>query len=89
MTSKKRFNSSLNLCQMNLLILDGYPYEVHRVETQDGYLLKVHRVLPRLSKETKGPVLLVHGIFGTAADWLLSGQNMALGKTEFCFQKLY
>lgn len=66
---------------MNLLSQDGYSYEAHRVETQDGYMLKVHRILRRQNKETKGPVLLVHGLFGNSADYILSGQN-SLGKAS-------
>lgn len=70
---------------MNLLSRDGYAYEAHRVGTQDGYMLKIHRVLPRMAKQTKGPVLLVHGMFGTAADWILTGPNMALGEIQFYY----
>lgn len=68
---------------MGLLARDGYAYETHRVATQDGYLLKIHRVRPRIVKDTKGPVLLVHGMFGTSADFILAGPNMALGENRF------
>jgi esterase/lipase len=56
--------------------------ETHRIETEDGYQLKVHRVLPRVMKERKGPVLLMHGLFGTSADFVLTGPNIGLGKFD-------
>jgi Partial alpha/beta-hydrolase lipase region len=55
--------------------------QTHRIETEDGYQIKCHRILPKIQKERKGPVLLVHGLFGTAADFVLGGPNVALGKT--------
>lgn len=58
----------------------GFTPETHRVETDDGYLLKIHRILPKIQKERKGPVLLIHGLFGTAADFLIAGPDIALGE---------
>jgi lysosomal acid lipase/cholesteryl ester hydrolase len=60
--------------------LAGFASETHLIETEDGYLLKMHRVLPKKQMERKGPVLMVHGMFGTSADFVLSGQDEALGK---------
>lgn len=58
----------------------GYISEVHQVETDDGYLLKVHRVLPRAthSSNVRKPVFLMHGILATAADFLITGPDIAL-----------
>jgi lysosomal acid lipase/cholesteryl ester hydrolase len=58
----------------------GYKAEVHQTETADGYKLKVHRILPkRVSMSSKlGPVLLMHGLFATAADFLVTGADNAL-----------
>lgn len=64
----------------NLITLAGYESETHRIETEDGYLLKVHRILPRITREKKGPVLMIHGLFGTSADYILTGPGQALGK---------
>lgn len=58
----------------------GSVSETYRVETEDGYLLKIHRILPNVLKERKGPVLLIHGLFGTAADFLVAGSDVALGE---------
>jgi len=71
----------------DLLSAAKYTSEVHRVETEDGYLLKVHRILPRGLSLKKGPVLLIHGLFGTAADFLLTGPDDALGESSFFFKK--
>lgn len=63
------------------LITDaGYKGEVHRIQTEDGYLLKVHRVLPNVSESgtLKEPVFLMHGILATAADFLITGPKNAL-----------
>lgn len=65
---------------LDLISYSGYSGESHQVETEDGYLLKIHRVL---SKETapqtsKKPVFLMHGILATAADFLITGPEIAL-----------
>lgn len=65
---------------LELIRKAGYSGEAHRVETDDGYLLKVHRVLPKVGKSgsAKKPVFLMHGISATAADFLVTGPNVAL-----------
>lgn len=65
---------------LDLIKSSGYEGEAHEVETEDGYLLKVHRVLPKvtLTSTSKFPVLLQHGLFSTASDYLITGPNIAL-----------
>lgn len=46
--------------------------------TDDGYILKVHRIFPKVERFRRGPVLLMHGFLGTAVDYLLSGPSLAL-----------
>lgn len=61
----------------------GYGMETHVARTSDGYLLKVHRLMvPYKSpgSPAKGPVLLMHGIFGASDNWILSGPRKALGE---------
>jgi lysosomal acid lipase/cholesteryl ester hydrolase len=60
----------------------GYEVEVHRTETQDGYKLKMHRILPKkISNSPRlGPVFVMHGLFGTAADPIMTGADIALRK---------
>ncbi|XP_011648331.1 lipase 3-like isoform X1 [Pogonomyrmex barbatus] len=68
----------------NLLIEDyvmqsGYPFELHHVTTRDGYILAVHRI-PRMNKtvENRRVVLIMHGLLGCSADWLLTGRNRSI-----------
>ncbi|XP_047536169.1 lipase 3-like [Vanessa atalanta] len=66
-----------------LLKHHGYGVEEHIVKTDDGYLLTVFRVLPKESNEILGEnkrpvVLLMHGILGSADDWLLMGPKKSL-----------
>ncbi|CAO1305917.1 unnamed protein product [Diamesa serratosioi] len=57
----------------------GYCGEIHEVPTKDGYLLKVHRILPKKeAKEPKKPVFLMHGLFSTAAEYVLTGPEVSL-----------
>ncbi|XP_055523108.1 lipase 1-like, partial [Wyeomyia smithii] len=53
----------------------GYPVEQHRVITEDGYVLELHRI-----PGGKGaiPVFLMHGLLCSSADWVLVGPNNAL-----------
>lgn len=65
---------------LDLIERAGYEGEAHRVETDDGYLLKVHRIIPKVIEcgSAKKPVFLMHGISATAADYLVTGRNVAL-----------
>ncbi|XP_055906400.1 lipase 3-like [Eupeodes corollae] len=55
----------------------GYPFEEHTVETQDGYLLKLHRI-PNNSQQKRGIALLMHGLSCSSADWVVLKQGKAL-----------
>ena len=63
---------------LQLVINAGYIGETHNVETEDGYILKLHRIIPR-SPNGKSPILIMHGILATAADFLVTGQDVGLG----------
>lgn len=54
------------------------------METEDGYLLKVHRILPKnvASNPRIGPVFFMHGLFATAADYIVTGADKALRKDQ-------
>lgn len=48
----------------------GYPTESHRITTDDGYILTMHRIPP--ANASAAPIVfLLHGIFGTSARWTL------------------
>jgi lysosomal acid lipase/cholesteryl ester hydrolase len=58
----------------------GYDGEVHKVLTEDGYFLRVHRLSAKSKSVVKRqPVFLMHGILATAADFLITGPDKALG----------
>lgn len=59
----------------------GYQCQIHRVETEDGYILTMHRILPKLLSTIpkKGPVFMMHSMFGSSADFVISGSDVALG----------
>lgn len=53
----------------------GYPGEMHRVITQDGYILDIHRI----AATGKQPVLLMHGMLDSSATWVMLGPDKGLG----------
>ncbi|XP_017770542.1 PREDICTED: lipase 3-like [Nicrophorus vespilloides] len=56
---------------------DGYTLENHYVETQDGFILNVHRI-PFKGNKLKSVVFLQHGILGSSVDWFITGPNKSL-----------
>lgn len=54
----------------------GYPREVHRVKTEDGYILELHRI----AAPGRRPIFLMHGMLDSSATWVLLGPDKALGK---------
>ncbi|XP_001844299.2 lipase 1 [Culex quinquefasciatus] len=62
-----------------LIVKYGYKVEGHTVITEDGYVLKMFRIPPRQQPiEKKLPVLLVHGVVASSADFVVSGPNISL-----------
>ncbi|XP_073971775.1 lipase 1-like isoform X2 [Rhodnius prolixus] len=56
-----------------LISENGYGYELHRIETEDGFLLKTHRIL---TKTPNGPpILLQHGFLATSETMMLMDKN--------------
>lgn len=56
----------------------GYRGEEHKVKTDDGYILKIHRVLPKKHTAHKGSAFLMHGLFRNSSDFLATGPKTAL-----------
>ncbi|XP_017486991.1 PREDICTED: lipase 3-like, partial [Rhagoletis zephyria] len=60
----------------------GYPSEVHKVTTPDGYVLTLFRIphSPRLENQnaTKRVFFLLHGVLSSSDCWILNGPNDAL-----------
>ncbi len=63
----------------------GYPVETHRVTTAaDGYILTMHRIPHgrRLNATVGEPVLMLHGILCSSADWVMGEPEKSLGETR-------
>ena len=67
----------------------GYPVETHVVTTDDGYLLRVHRIPGgKLGEDDdlgpRPPVFLQHGLLSSSADWVGGFQNSHTDSTNVC-----
>ncbi|XP_063837023.1 lipase 3-like [Ostrinia nubilalis] len=59
---------------------NGYQTEEHKITTDDGYILKCFRILPKCTGNLKRyPILLMHGILDTSDVWILAGEKLGLG----------
>lgn len=87
-------NDVISEFQIDTIEAADYPAEIHVVTTKDGYILKLHRIPdPALQKDAdysdeeqplnasggcQGVVLLMHGLFSTAADFVVTGPESGL-----------
>jgi hypothetical protein len=62
MKSLSKIVKEPNMTIEQLILTKGYQVEVHFVETEDGYILKLFRILPKRESLNKA-VLLQHGLF--------------------------
>ncbi|XP_052740925.1 lipase 3-like [Bicyclus anynana] len=74
-------NNETNLNVTQLAKYHGYNIETHKVITDDGYILSVHRIPSRKPIKNTSVVFLMHGILDCADSWLLQGPNKALAYT--------
>ncbi|XP_063989876.1 lipase 3-like [Diachasmimorpha longicaudata] len=56
----------------------GYDAEWHNVTTEDGYILSIFRIPPKLNDTQKGPFYLQATLGGTADLWVLFGHGRSL-----------
>lgn len=63
---------------LELIKKAGYNGESHLVETEDGYVLKVHRILAKHPNLATKPVFLMHGLLAASADFVITGPEIAL-----------
>ncbi|PSN29719.1 Lipase 3, partial [Blattella germanica] len=65
-----------------LIVKYGYPAESHKVTTEDGYILTLHRI-PHSPKSPASPnkpiVFLQHGLISSSADWIILGPQKSIG----------
>ncbi|KAI8109762.1 hypothetical protein M9434_001041 [Picochlorum sp. BPE23] len=61
----------------------GYPVEEHFIETRDGYVLGVYRILPQPTagahRRCRKPVILQHGLLDSSATWVVNSKSQSLG----------
>ncbi|XP_061709900.1 lipase 3-like [Cydia pomonella] len=68
-----RRNEDCRLSCVQLIRKYGYSVETHETVTEDGYVLTLMRI------PNDGPVVfLMHGVFGSADDFLLSGPDSSI-----------
>ncbi|KAG5864500.1 hypothetical protein JTB14_009132 [Gonioctena quinquepunctata] len=61
----------------------GYSVETHEVQTEDGYLLTLHRIPSGRNREeshkNENSVIIQHGMSGSSENFVFLGPNKALG----------
>ncbi|KAM7286841.1 lysosomal acid lipase/cholesteryl ester hydrolase-like [Ixodes scapularis] len=68
-----------------LIVSKGFPVEEHSVTTADGYIIGVQRIpYGRDGRHgdrhsVRPPVLVMHGLLNSAADWVINFQNQSFG----------
>lgn len=68
--------------QPELIKYYGYSSETHHVQTDDGYILELHRIPLAENcqgENSKGPALVGHGLFSSSADFVILGPEQGLG----------
>jgi lysosomal acid lipase/cholesteryl ester hydrolase len=63
-----------------LVMTRGFPLEIHYVETEDGYILKLYRIPggkgeANFRKKQKQSILLMHGIFDSSDGWVCNSED--------------
>ncbi|XP_018406518.1 PREDICTED: lipase 1-like [Cyphomyrmex costatus] len=62
------------MSQLQMIRKAGYPAETHVVQTEDDYLLTLHRI----PNNNGSPVLLQHALLSSSADFVVLGKNKGL-----------
>ncbi|XP_051167090.1 lipase 3-like [Leptopilina boulardi] len=63
---------------------DGYPFEEYELKTQDGYILKIHRIPGGCDKKcyknekNKPIVFLLHPLTQSSISWIMDGPKISL-----------
>uniref|UniRef100_A0A182SF07 Lipase n=1 Tax=Anopheles maculatus TaxID=74869 RepID=A0A182SF07_9DIPT len=61
----------------DLITKYGYPVESHEATGADGYIISLTRIPPKKPRH-RTPMLLVHGLLASSADFLIIGPNNSL-----------
>ncbi|KAH9380631.1 hypothetical protein HPB48_020900 [Haemaphysalis longicornis] len=69
--------------QDTLITSKGYPFERHRVVTDDGYILEMHRMphgrVPCRDPCHRQPILLMSGLLGDSSNYVLDFPKQSIG----------
>lgn len=69
----------IDLTFPELASYDGYTSEIHTVETEDDYILTVHRLPPKetcAADPNKIPIVYMHGMYESSDDCLIPGPGV-------------
>ena len=75
----------LLMLQPQLMAKYGYPVETHSVQTEDGYILELHRIPHGKlgpANSTRPAVLLHHALLCSSFDWVGLGPEKSLGRSS-------
>ncbi|XP_055375835.1 uncharacterized protein LOC129608376 [Condylostylus longicornis] len=72
MSNDKDILEDAKLVTNELLTKYNYTNEIHKIITEDGYILEMHRI-PSKNKIPGKTILLMHGILDTSATWIIMG----------------
>lgn len=76
--AKKSGDEDVHLNATELLNKYQYGAETYTVKTDDGYYLTLFRITPKQEIPQRPVVFLMHGLLGSADDWLLMGPGKSL-----------
>lgn len=74
----KSGGEDVHLNATELLNKNHYGVETHTIKTDDGYHLTLFRIAPKQQIAQRPVVFLMHGLLGSADDWLLMGPGKSL-----------
>ncbi|XP_075230312.1 lipase 3-like [Lycorma delicatula] len=77
--SKSTAKPNINRSKVSLINKRGFIAQLYHVTTEDGYILQLTRITPRVPTKSKyAPVLLQHGVLAASDQWLLQGRGRDL-----------
>lgn len=63
---------------LEIINSSGYKGEFSEVETEDGYIIGIHKIHSRIVNSTKYPVFAMHGFLTTPISFLLTDKKNSL-----------
>lgn len=75
-------DADIHLTSPELIAKYGYPVQRHSVQTQEGYILELHRIPHGRLESTASPrpaVLVHHALLCSSFDWVVLGPDKSLG----------